>query len=539
MWQLPKCPLESPEGSAEVLEALLAPVVEGSGWCCPGMRNPWLGGATRSARPRHLLMRTHLGTVAAMQSGDPTSTSLRTSPGAEREEQGRWRLRPRWERIKSFDQLIDAEFAPPEALRAYQDTRLREIIAFSATAVPYYQQQFLQQGMRPGDVQGLAQLPRLSPLLKEVVQERAKRLMPRALPQGEKHFGWFSSSGTTGRPTRVVHSVRSNNMFTLLAQRFYRWFRWDPLGTLAVIRPAVAMPGKVLAIGETALSEPSWRYGGAMFFTGPYLGFNTENSVEAQLAWIRRERPNYIVSLGSVLEALAIGAQALPVDSLHGVMSIGECVHPGTRARIEQAFGLSVQQNYGFNEIGLVATRCAAGRYHVNVEHCVVEVADDQGQPCAPGETGRLLVTALNNLAMPLLRYDTTDLAVAVEGPCACGRTLPSFGEITGRYRPLAYAPEGTSQRLDLMRRAFDTLDLETLINLRAYQLHQSKDNTFQLRLQASGPLSPALAAQVVAAWTQAFGAATPLSIVEVDHIQTTAGGKQQDVTSDFFPPLT
>ena len=65
----------------------------------------------------------------------------------------------------------------------------------------------------------------------------------------------------------------------------------------------------------------------------------------------------------------------------------------------------------------------------MHAEHCIVEIVDDEGSPCAPGRSGRLLVTALRNFAMPLLRYDTGDTALLGE-PCPCGRGLPVIRDI-------------------------------------------------------------------------------------------------------------
>ena len=86
----------------------------------------------------------------------------------------------------------------------------------------------------------------------------------------------------------------------------------------------------------------------------------------------------------------------------------------------------------------MVAVRCAAGRYH-QYRALPRAIAGGDGQPCKPGETGHVLVTGLRNFAMPLIRYDTGDLASqAASGPCSCGARSPSFGEIAGRYRRFA-----------------------------------------------------------------------------------------------------
>ena len=52
----------------------------------------------------------------------------------------------------------------------------------------------------------------------------------------------------------------------------------------------------------------------------------------------------------------------------------------------------------------------------VHDENYLVEIVDDNNKPSAPGAYGRIIVTALANYAMPLLRYDTEDIAQALEG---------------------------------------------------------------------------------------------------------------------------
>ena len=64
------------------------------------------------------------------------------------------------------------------------------------------------------------------------------------------------------------------------------------------------------------------------------------------------------------------------------------------RPRLEESYGAAVHMAYGLNEIGKVATRCNAGRYHVNTEQCLVQIARDDGSPCAPGEVGEITVRA-------------------------------------------------------------------------------------------------------------------------------------------------
>jgi len=212
---------------------------------------------------------------------------VRTDLARERKEQRRWRPRPGCAVPEIFDRLVEGEFLDPAVQHARQSAAVANVIRFAAGQVPYYRDIFAARGLKPEDIRAPGELARLPLLDKIGVRENENRLRPKVLPRGEKVFGIFSSSGTTGRPTRIVQSVASNAMFSYLSQREYRWFRFDPSAPFAFIRLASQLPpgrdGRVLADGATRrLSR--WRYVGRFFETGPWLGFAVTNPVEHQIA---------------------------------------------------------------------------------------------------------------------------------------------------------------------------------------------------------------------------------------------------------------
>jgi phenylacetate-CoA ligase len=466
---------------------------------------------------------------------------MKTSVEEERAEQRRWRLLPgRAAPASVFDQLVENEFAPPETIERATDAFLAQVVRLAADNVPWYGRLFQARRIDPGTVTGRAALARMPILGKREVLEAGDDLRARELPPGERPYGWFSSSGTTGRPARILHTEGSNLMFGYQTQRRLRWFRFDPAGKLATIRLPGQMPvdaqGNALPDGAT-LHAPRWLYAGTWFETGPHVFFSVLNAVERQLEWLAAERPDYLQSYSETLEHLVFACGgSWPVPGIRKLNAISEQLTPSMRRLVESVTRAPVEQGYGLNEIGLVATRCAADRYHVHVEHCLVEIVDDAGEACAPGRTGRIIVTALRNPAMPLIRYDTGDLAEAVAGPCPCGRTLPAFGEIAGRYSRIAWLPEGTLGRVATLRAALETMPPETARNLRQFQVHQFRDGRYALRLVAAGPLPEAFAARVRREWVAAGGAEGALDIVLVGEIPRAPGGKFQDFTSDFVP---
>jgi phenylacetate-CoA ligase len=463
-----------------------------------------------------------------------------TSLAEELEEQGRWRLRPQCAGLDWFDRLLEGEFLDPEESQARANGALSRMVAFAARSVPYYRDLFARLDLRPEQIASTRDLPRLPVLTRFDLQENLAALQPAHLPPGDRLWGHARSSGTTGVPTTVMMSARSIAFFGALKQREFRWFRFDPMRTFAAIRKSSDLPlkpsGEPIGEGETA-TAPAWPYVGAVFETGPFVGFSQLSSLSSKADWLLQHRPAYQLSRAGNLEHLAFEFQERPrPDFLRGLQSISEHLTPSMRARMEGVLGAPVHQNYGLNEIGICAGRCPeGGRFHVHAEFCHVEIVDDAGRPCPPGGRGRLLVTGLRNPAMPLLRYDTGDLAEASEGPCPCGRTLPAFGAILGRSRRFALCPPGTLHRVEAIDSAIDHLPPVLLCLVRQYQLHQFKDESFELRVVATKPLPEAFFSLMREAWDNAGAArAAILNVREVEESTFRGEHKFQKFTSDF-----
>ena len=112
---------------------------------------------------------------------------------------------------------------------------------------------------------------------------------------------------------------------------------------------------------------------------------------------------------------------------------------PATRARIERLWpGARVFDHHGMTEVGPVTYQCPAtpGVLHVLESAYIPEVIDPEtGAAAKPGETGELLLTTLDRIGSPMLRYRTGDLVKPrPRSLCACGRhEMALEGGILGR----------------------------------------------------------------------------------------------------------
>ena len=111
---------------------------------------------------------------------------------------------------------------------------------------------------------------------------------------------------------------------------------------------------------------------------------------------------------------------------------------PATKKRIEEAWGAKVFDHAGATEIGAWGFECAdqPGALHINEAMFLAEFEDpDTGEPVTEaGRYGRLVITALDRIAQPCIRFDSKDLVQLSDEKCSCGRTYRLLtGGVVGR----------------------------------------------------------------------------------------------------------
>jgi phenylacetate-coenzyme A ligase PaaK-like adenylate-forming protein len=163
------------------------------------------------------------------------------------------------------------------------------------------------------------------------------------------------------------------------------------------------------------------------------------------------------------------------------VFSTAEVLDDDSRAIIGTAFGVAPFDVYAMTETGFMSWQCEKrASLHVNSDLVFVEILRGD-VPALPGELGRVVVTTLRARTMPLLRYDTGDLATASAGPCPCGRTFPTMGPIEGRARHAIRAADGrTLTQRAVMNRLAGTLRMGD------YRLRRKSERTFLLETTPS-----------------------------------------------------
>jgi phenylacetate-CoA ligase len=155
------------------------------------------------------------------------------------------------------------------------------------------------------------------------------------------------------------------------------------------------------------------------------------------------------------------------LDFLRLISTVGEVVPPELTKLIAGLPDCAHYDSYGSVETGIIAGKCSqCGNYHIADRHLIVEILDEDDRPVAPGGMGRVVVTPLYNLAMPLLRFELGDFAeIALD--TGCSRSRYSLTRIVGREKNLFRLPDGS--RVVPMLAAYDVIAL----GVREYKLLQ------------------------------------------------------------------
>lgn len=151
---------------------------------------------------------------------------------------------------------------------------------------------------------------------------------------------------------------------------------------------------------------------------------------------LNRFQPHYVHSYPTVFESIARRKlDGSAVEFTPELLSFSsEALLPGAAATIREAFPQSIQRSiYATTECLPLAHACEQGSLHWNMDSCLLEPVSANSAPTPPGEfSDHVLITNLENLCQPLIRYRLDDSIRMVPEPCPCGRPLPVI-EVQGR----------------------------------------------------------------------------------------------------------
>ncbi|MEZ4387911.1 MAG: phenylacetate--CoA ligase family protein [Candidatus Krumholzibacteriia bacterium] len=340
-------------------------------------------------------------------------------------------------RLREFRSLMASQWRSWDELQALQSERLQAMVRHAVDTVPFHARRFAEAGIDPATVRTIDDLAALPLLTKADIRGRQQDLLCSRYPR--ERLVKAKTGGSTGVALEIYCDETGVQRRNAAALRGDHWSGWRLGQPIAAVWGNPPVPRTWKSKLRRAVKD---RY---FFLDTMKLD---RPAVERFVADWRRHRPGLLYGHAHSIFLLAEALHDLGVDDLRpgGIVATSMMLLQPERRVIEEVFRRPVTDRYGCEEVSLIGCECEQHRgMHLNSEHTIVEFLRDDGSPCAPGEDGRIVVTELVNLGMPMLRYEVGDRGAPGDGiPCACGRGLPLMTGLTGRTADFLVALDGS-----------------------------------------------------------------------------------------------
>ena len=314
-------------------------------------------------------------------------------------------------------------------MQALQLARLQETVRRVYEKVPYYRKKMDEKGVKPQDIQTLADLSKLPFTTKQDMRDT----YPFGLfaVEQEELVRIHASSGTTGKPTVVGYTRGDLDTWT------------DCVSRIACMGGATKQDIAQICFGYGMFTGALGLHYGLENIGATIVPSSTGNS-EKQLMYMQDFKTSLLVATPSYALRLAEVARELGLDPktdlrIKTALVGSELLTDAMREEMHNAWGrdVNITSNYGMSELmgpGVSGECLEHSGMHINEDYFLPEIIDSEtGEVLPVGEKGELVITCIKKEGLPLIRYRTKDITRLFYEPCACGRTTCRMENLSGR----------------------------------------------------------------------------------------------------------
>ena len=319
------------------------------------------------------------------------------------------------------------ETMPLEELRAMQNARLSSLVKRVYENVPFYKNQFDNNGIHPNDIRTVEDLYKLPFTKKSDLRDNYPYDMFAVPMQEVRRI--HASSGTTGKPTVVGYTYNDLEVFDEVVARSL---------VCAGAKPGMKLHnayGYGLFTGGLGMHGGATKLGMAVI---PVSGGMTER----QLTILQDFKPDVMCCTPSYAQTLSEQFAKRGIDTKDLAVRYAILgAEPWTEAirdQVEAGLNVTATNIYGLSEI--IGPGVSQEDYeekgtgsYIWEDHFFPEVVDkDTGKSLPYGEEGVLVFTTLTKEAFPILRYWTNDIC-SINYDSNAKRTHIKMSSIKGR----------------------------------------------------------------------------------------------------------
>ena len=328
------------------------------------------------------------------------------------------------------------ETLAPNKLRALQLRKFKAIFTWAYNHSKFHRSLYDSAGIKPEDIRTTAdirQVPKVEKAMMRGIQQKDPFPYGDALCVPlEEVTAFRQTSGTTGQPVYQPDTWQD-------------WEWWAECWSFILWAQGYRQADRVFIPFGYNVFVAFWAGHYAAEKIGCEVVPGGVLDTQARILKIQELRatalmgtPTYILGMADIAKnKMGIDPSELSIQKITCAGEPGASI-PGTKDRMEAAWGAKVYDHAGATEIGAWSYECKAqpGGLHVNEALFLVEIEDvDTGELIdEPGRQGKMIITALDRIAQPCIRFDAKDIIEWATDPCPCGRTFRLIkGGVKGR----------------------------------------------------------------------------------------------------------
>ncbi len=331
-----------------------------------------------------------------------------------------------------FDTYRDLESLSRHEILRVQEDLFRKHLRHCAEHTPFYRDLFTKDRLAWQKL-GLEDIARIPLTRKSDLEARNDDFL--AVPLSAVS-DIVLSSGTTGRPTRMMYTVRDLDRLA-----YNERIAFERIGMTSSDTVLLTCTMDRCFIAGLAYYEGARAMGAATIRNGLSTPASHYEIIQRLSPTVIVGVPSFLYKLGGYLRERGTDPATAGVRMLVG---IGEPVRDRSLAllpksrEMESMWQAPVYSTYASSEIVTTFCECRSQRGgHLHPSLGIVEVVDDAGVSLPAGQVGEVVVTPLLVEGMPLLRFATGDVSFLMDEPCSCGRSSVRLGPILGRKKQM------------------------------------------------------------------------------------------------------
>lgn len=429
--------------------------------------------------------------------------------------------------LRDRDRFDALYFQPSASIDAHAQEQLASLLSSAAQNVPYYRD--LLRGREITAATAPAVLASLPILTKKLIRAEGQRLLSEKPGQRTRIN---TSGGSTGEPIRLVQDLEMSRLSRSFELMFMRWTGHEP-GEPHVL---------VWGVPNESIDEhiPAHERMFRFVHNETYLNCYrvTEELLDQWIDRINAIRPTLIEGYVDAIHELSrrVIKTGKRIHQPRGIITSAGVLTAEIKSTVKQAFNCRIVNRYGSREVSNLACSCGqCDSLHVNQAMAWIEIVDEQGQPCAPGQEGDILVSLFTNHTMPMIRYRIEDRAIWDDTRnCPCGRQTLRLRSIAGRRTDYLLGRNGVK----ISGIALTTL-LYPVIGIRQYQYRQtSLDEVTLAAVPQAGVSEETLRREITPLLAKLEGLmqGTPVKLKFESEIVPSKSGKYRYVLNELDP---